>query len=230
MSVFITIANLARTAESGYPEAVKNLARAAAMLHAVRDMPLHLPNAQHGYDEHLGVRGDFRKMLVEVGSLVFLHLPVEAAKLRIISDVTGTVQFEPDVDALIAELRTIRAAAIQAEAAGDITPAEPKVYLVNWKEVLATLKLTADKKDWIVKANERYEGPIVLAGRGGQPFCDQRELLVWHAGLAARISELHQRRRDKQATVAVRHNYGETGTVVVEIAGSVKKRRKDARP
>jgi hypothetical protein len=157
-------------------------------------------------------------------------LPDVAANLRIVTDVTGSVQVDPDVDALIGELRLIRAAAVQA-AAGDTSPAEPKAYLTSWREILDALhrKNNPTERQTVSKLNKEQGGPIIVSGRGKQPFVERVKLRVWWDGLEGRFQELQQRHRDKQATTADQYSYGNEGTVVPEIGGSAKKRRRDAK-
>lgn len=110
-----------------------------------------------------------------------------------------------------------------------VTPAEPKVYLTSWREILDALSLTPHQKDKVAKLNKDFDGPIVVEKQGAQPRVERSTLLAWYNGLEARFQEVRQRHRDRQATTAGGYSYGKEGTVVQEISGSVKKRRRDAK-
>jgi len=108
----------------------------------------------------------------------------------------------------------------------------PVEYLMNWREILDELKQKNDdeKRDRIRRLNNMHGGPIIFPGRGTQPTVDKAKLVAWWNGLEDRLRELEQQQTDRQATVADQVNYGKDGTVVPDIAGGVKKRRKDRKP
>lgn len=108
-----------------------------------------------------------------------------------------------------------------------VTPAEPKVYLTSWREILDALGLKPDQRGKVAKLNKDFDGPIVIAKQGSQPTVERGKLLAWWNGLEDRLQELQQRRRDAQATISDQHPYGEDGTIVPEISGSVERRRRD---
>ncbi len=103
---------------------------------------------------------------------------------------------------------------------------EPTQYLLSWREILDALDLKNDQKDRVAKLNSDYDGPIVMPGQGAQPKVAKDKLVVWWNGLEARFSEIQQRARDRKASVEAQHDYGRDGTVVPDIGGSVKSRRR----
>ena len=109
---------------------------------------------------------------------------------------------------------------------------EPATYLTSWLEILDALKMknNEDDKRKVRTLNNAYRGPIIIGGQGKSPFADKTELLEWWNGLAEKAQADADRRRDEQATVADRHNYGKQCEVVPGISGEVKNRRKDHRP
>lgn len=223
MSQFSRIAGLSRTIEYGYPDAVGCLARDQELLQQFKSDP----DARSNYRQSKRLVADWHRELAELGELVFRHLPDVAARLRIVSPVTGTVQGTPgDVDALVGELRTIQAAAAQAEMG---LQGKPKTYLTSWAEILDALGLKKDQRGKVAKFNKDFDGPIVVEKQGAQPRVELSTLLAWYNGLEARFHELSQRQRDRQATIADQYSYGSEGTVVPEISGAVKRRRRDAK-
>lgn len=233
MSVLSRIAGLSRTIEFGYPRAVYELARDREALDDARTAPegsalrRNLADTRSSFRQSQKLVDDWHRELAELGELVFKHLPTVAARLRIVSPVTGTVQGTPgDVDALVGELRTIQAAAAQAEMG---LQGKPKTYLTSWAEILDALGLKKDQRTKVVKFNKDFVGPIVVEKQGAQPRVELSTLLAWYNGVEARFQELQQRHRDKQATMADQYGYGSEGTVVPEISGSVKRRRRDAK-
>lgn len=118
MSVYSQIAGLARTIEYGYPDAVTCLTRDRELLRQFKSDP----DARSSYRQSQKLVDDWRSELAELAELVFRHLPQTAARLRIVSPVTGTVSGRvDDVDGLVQELRTIQVGAAQADAGPVVT-------------------------------------------------------------------------------------------------------------
>ena len=112
-----------------------------------------------------------------------------------------------------------------------IPPAEPKAYLWNWKEILNAVGMTdsTENRRQVRRLNDKFDGPIIVTKTGSRPRVDKVKLLAWWNRLDDLHIELQQEARDRQATAAGQYSYGSGGTVVPEIAGSLKKRRKDAK-
>jgi len=128
MSVLSRIAGLSRTIEFGYPRAVYELTRDREALDDARTAPegsalrRNLGDTQSSFRQSQKLIVTWHRELAELGELVFKHLPETAARLRIVSPVTGTVDGKPGaVDALVQELRTIQAAALAADAGPVVT-------------------------------------------------------------------------------------------------------------
>jgi hypothetical protein len=114
------------------------------------------------------------------------------------------------------------------DAASSSAVGRPKQYLRNWREILAALDLpnNEESKGWVRRLIDLHAGPIILPHkRGGQPKAEKSKLIEWWNGLEDRFKESGQRIRDRDATVAVTHNYGRDGTVAPDVGGSVKNRR-----
>lgn len=104
----------------------------------------------------------------------------------------------------------------------------PKIYLLGWNEILDCLDRKDDQSERsrIRRLNETHEGPIVFPGKGAQPKVEKSKFVEWWNSLEARFQELEQRASDKKHTVSHQHEFGKDGTVVPDIAGSVKKRKR----
>lgn len=102
--------------------------------------------------------------------------------------------------------------------------------LVGYPEILDFLGLDDSRKKWLMSCNKRWDGPIQSPGRGHKPFADEQELKNWYSDLESKAEEKSRADRDREQTVNEMHEYGKTGTVVPEIGGSVKKRRKRQNP
>lgn len=243
MDVFAAIADQARFLAYAYPTAAEDYRKRCEVLQWTRDYsPNDTPSEWQNVLKLDANCGEYRKRLVDLVRLIRVHLPDVYPRLRVVPEV-GPWHSIQDFDwgAAIGELRTIEAAAAVRAAADGTTPtadqdqavgtipAEPKVYLTSWTEILSFLEMIPDKKRWLVKANERYDGPIIPGEQGEQPFCECGELRRWYGSLAERLRQIQQHKRDRQATVADKYKYGRDGTVVPEISGAVKKRRRDAK-
>lgn len=122
----------------------------------------------------------------------------------------------------------------QAEDGSENQPASgvPAENLFGWYEIAEAVGRRNDRseRDRIKRLNDMYGGPIVVPKQGAQPVVRKSELVKWWNGLADRAAELQQRDADRQGTVEFQHEYGRDGTVVPEVNGEVKKRRKDRKP
>lgn len=111
-------------------------------------------------------------------------------------------------------------------------PETPPTYLATWREILVALgfKFNQEDKRKVARLNKTYSGPIEVPGQGKQPFVEKTSLLAWWKGLEATVRESQQRKVDTQATVANLYDYGHDGTVVPDLSGGMKRRRKDRKP
>jgi hypothetical protein len=107
-------------------------------------------------------------------------------------------------------------------------PAVPKRYLFGWREILAAVGLPNNdtNQQRLNRLNGVYEGPIVVKGQGSQPVVTEARLLRWWDGLERRFKEVDARRRDSAESVSEQYAHGRDGTVVPDIAGEVKKKRR----
>ncbi len=85
---------------------------------------------------------------------------------------------------------------------------------------------TQENRQRLTSLNKTFNGPLVLPKRGGQPKADRAKLLEWWNSLEERFRESQQRQIDTQATLKARHNYGRDETVLPDISGHIKKRRR----
>ena len=111
-------------------------------------------------------------------------------------------------------------------------PPLPLAMLTSWREILVALGLKNNREDQgkVSRLNGRYAGPICIPGRGAQPVVDKAKLIKWWNDLEAKAREAKDRSRDAQATAAAQHDYGRDGVVAPDLAGGVKRRRKDRKP
>jgi hypothetical protein len=114
--------------------------------------------------------------------------------------------------------------ALAAQSQGKQTPPE---YLTCWREILGALHLANNSTNQAKVRNfiKHYGGPIKLPQKGGQPKVTKDKLLEWWNQLETRWSTSGEG-MNSAATLEDQHNYGKTGTVVPQISGHVKKRRK----
>ena len=92
------------------------------------------------------------------------------------------------------------------------------------------MKNNGEDREKVRSLNNQYAGPIVTPKQGAQPKVDKTKLIEWWNGLETQWTAGYSRGRDAIPTAGVQHNYGREGVVVPEIAGGVKKRRKDRKP
>jgi hypothetical protein len=131
-------------------------------------------------------------------------------------------------DELKKVLGWIETHAAQSAVSSDEPPAVPKKYLTSWREILIGLGFTnnAQDRERVRNLNEQYDGPIVIPKQGAQPKVEHTKLVEWWNGLEAQWTVGHNPGRDAKPTVARQHKYGKGGTVVPDISGGVKKRRR----
>jgi hypothetical protein len=112
--------------------------------------------------------------------------------------------------------------------------------LKGWPAIIAALNEQLDTakhtdneqtRTLIRKLNTQHRGPIVLpTRRGTHPQVDKFVLLEWWGRLREhfvdRDEEAEQETESKDHTVADTHPYSSTGTVVPEISGHIKSRKK----
>jgi hypothetical protein len=102
----------------------------------------------------------------------------------------------------------------------------PRSLLLSWREILEALNLDASQQRRLLALNKRYGGPIILPSKGGQPAVDKDKLLAWWNQLEMQMRDRQRREVDEQASVEGQHPHGRQGTVVPEIQGHVRQRKK----
>jgi len=119
-----------------------------------------------------------------------------------------------------------------AEEALTAPPPLPLPMLTSWREILVALGLKNNHEDQgkVSRLNKQYAGPICIPGRGAQPVVDKAKLIEWWNDLEAKVRGARDRSRDAKATAAAQHGYGRDGVVAPDLAGEVKRRRKDRKP
>lgn len=110
----------------------------------------------------------------------------------------------------------------------DGEPATPKTYLSNWREILDTLdkKKNKSSRDQVKYLNELYDGPIIVRGQGSQPIVEKTKCIDWWNKLEILTQDAIHQAWGKSLEAQQQYDYGRSGTVVPEISGGVKKRRK----
>jgi hypothetical protein len=100
------------------------------------------------------------------------------------------------------------------------------VYLFSWRDILDALEMKNDDESQrrVRDLNKKFDGPINLPKKGGQPKVNKEKLLAWWNRLEE-LWETKEGGRNAEATTESRHNYGRTGEVIPDIGGHVKKRR-----
>jgi hypothetical protein len=106
-------------------------------------------------------------------------------------------------------------------------PAPPAQYLFSWREILDALGLRNNEENQgrVRTLSDKYGGPIVPAKRGGQPRVNKAKLIEWWNHLEV-VWQTEGCGHNKAASTEGRHPYGRDETVVPEISGHVKKRRR----
>jgi hypothetical protein len=106
-------------------------------------------------------------------------------------------------------------------------PPPPTQYLMSWREILDAIERenNPEGQRQVRALNTRFNGPIILPKKGGQPKVTRDKLLAWWNGLEEQFRELEQKQADTQATLQAEHKYGKDETVLPDISGHVKKRR-----
>jgi hypothetical protein len=124
------------------------------------------------------------------------------------------------------ERTTAPAASVAPDAAA--SSKEPAKYLMCWREVLAALGLrnTEEARRRVRRMNELRQGPIVMPRRGGQPTVERGKLLAWWNSLEQAFEDSEQRHANQQATTSRQYAHGWDATVVPDLGGSVKRRRR----
>jgi hypothetical protein len=111
----------------------------------------------------------------------------------------------------------------------DRTTEQPKTLLTGWHEIVAALEMQYSDRKKIKSLNDRLGGPITDQGSGTKPMVYREDLLAWWNTMAMRQQELANQNEGRKLSAEAQHNYGRDGKVVPEIAGAVKKRRRDKR-
>ncbi len=114
-------------------------------------------------------------------------------------------------------------------------PPRLKRYLFSWREILAELGVP-NIREWrnrVRRANKQFEGPISLPPKGGQPFVERNGLIEWWNELKEKhekqLQESERQRKQEQANLEARYQYGRDAVVFPGISGSEKRRRKDGK-
>jgi len=126
---FTELINSTQVVEAGFPAAVKRLTRDRHVLAGIRDDADSKDQRANLRDQRRAVRewgrivDRYRDRLIAIGNATFSLLPELATSLRLITDGIG-VDHDVDLDGLVSELRSIRAAAIRrvVEIGDEATP------------------------------------------------------------------------------------------------------------
>ena len=99
---------------------------------------------------------------------------------------------------------------------------------MSWREILDALDLAnnAENQRRVRELNTRFEGPIILPSKGGQPKANKDKLLNWWNGLEERFRQMEQKQTDTEATLQAEYSYARDEKVLPNISGHVKKRRR----
>jgi len=105
----------------------------------------------------------------------------------------------------------------------------PSVYLLNWRGILAALDLKNNKEDRyrVRSLNDKFGGPIIPGGKGGQPKANKVALLEWWNRLEVEFADRANQAKGSFAEASTQHDYGRTGVAAPEISGEIKRSRKD---
>jgi hypothetical protein len=107
-------------------------------------------------------------------------------------------------------------------------PLSAKCYLFNWPEILGYLQRPNTEKERrrVRRLNDECDGPLNFEGQGSGPKVDKVKLMEWWNGLEDRWEELQRRKADQRETVKEQYEYGKNATVVPNVSGQVKRRKK----
>jgi len=115
--------------------------------------------------------------------------------------------------------------------ATESTEIRPIAYVIGWPEILDKLGLQdeSERRNQVRRLNGEYDGPIISTGKGSSPRAERTKLISWWNGLEEKWQQQSDENiaaaEDAKATVAASHDYGREGTVLPDIAGSVKKQK-----
>jgi hypothetical protein len=219
-AALIEIGNLARLIAGGYLRAVGERNRERRLQ----------TDDKHAYIAWSNCCDQFSQNLTTLAEAVRKHLPEIYTRLKLVGSYPRWHdRSDFDWDKAVEELRTIEAAADRPQEPGVGSPVE---YLLSWREILDVLgmKNNTEERDKVRNLSDHYDGPILVPGRGSQPKVVKTKLLEWWNGLEIQWEVGHNRERDSKPTASDRYSYGKDGTVVPDIAGGVKRRRKDRKP
>jgi hypothetical protein len=98
---------------------------------------------------------------------------------------------------------------------------------MSWRDILNALDLknNAESQRHVRELNEKYEGPIILPGKGGQPKVSKVKLLAWWNHLEI-LWQTSGAGKNLAATLEHQYHFGRDETVLPDLSGHVKKRRK----
>lgn len=118
---------------------------------------------------------------------------------------------------------------LQGGCGPDTAIGTPKKFLRGWAEILVAVgeKNNDETRRMVKRLNELREGPISKPGRGSRPIVEQSKLLQWWNRLDLEQQDAANQREGEKLAAKFQHAYGREGTVVPEIGGAVKRRRKD---
>jgi hypothetical protein len=107
-----------------------------------------------------------------------------------------------------------------------------KDYAIGWPEVLKTLNRKHGDRETVRGLNDKFHGPIQIAGQGSRPMANKAELISWWNNLESMHQENSEERsrqdEDRKATTSNQYRHGKEGhadTEVPDISGRVKRRR-----
>jgi hypothetical protein len=109
-------------------------------------------------------------------------------------------------------------------------PQGPRPLLTGWHEITKAVGRKHSDRDKIKRLNKFHGGPITDNGPGTQPRVDRDKLIDWWNTLASYQQERANRQKDIEASTESQHKYGRSATVVPEIGGEIKKRRRRHKP
>jgi hypothetical protein len=131
------------------------------------------------------------------------------------------------VDEVAAWLRTCPAESKQVQATTARTPSPPTQYLLSWRDILDAVGMpnNSENRVRVRNLNKEYEGPISLPRKGGQPKVVKDKLLIWwdHLEILFKTSGAGN---NTKMSVETQYPYGKDGTVIPDISGHIKKRRR----